>query len=147
MRASLIFCSINFLWAIAISVTLSGYGRKHLSNRLLCCDFGSTTIQLFQWHQIGVFKSYTNSYCISSQHFWVITTPVTRTSEIYFLVGCPGEKQTSECLWRYKLTSFLTPSSIFCIHDVTKRRKIAFQRCYQVYKIPANFIAHTHLRR
>ena len=131
MRASLIFCSINFLWAVVISVVLSGYGRKQapIKSFIFCNYFGSTTIKLFQWHEIGVFKTYTNSCCISSQHFWVITTPVTRALEIYFLVGCSGEKQTSECLQQYKLTSFLTPSSIFCIHDVTKRREIAFQ-CY-----------------
>ena len=60
---------------------------------IFCNDFGSTTIKLFQWHEIGVLKIYTNSCCISSQHFRVITTPVTRTSEIYFLVGCPEKNK------------------------------------------------------
>ena len=110
---------------------------------IFCSDFGSTTIKLFQWHEIGVFKTYANSCCIRSQYFRV---QVTRTSEIYFLVGCLGENQISECLWQYKFTRFLTPSSIFSIHDVKKLRKIAFQRCYQVYKIPANFVTHTYLR-
>ena len=82
---------------------------------IFCNDIGSTTIKLFQWHEIGVFKSYTNSCCVSSQHFWVRTTPVTRSSETYYLAGCPGEKKTSERLWRYKPTSFVTPLAYFAL--------------------------------
>ena len=76
---------------------------------IFCSDTSSTTIKLFQWHRIGVFKIYTNACCISSQHLCVLTTPAIRILEIYFLVGYPGEKQNSEHLWRYKLSSFLTP--------------------------------------
>ena len=88
------------------------WNEAPITSFIFCGDFGSTTIKLLHWHEISVFKTNINSCCISSQHFRVITTPVTRTSKIYFLVGCPGEKQTSECLLWYKLSSFLTPFGI-----------------------------------
>ena len=124
MRAYLIFCSINFLWVVVISVALLGYGRKHLSNLLTFVVISAALLFL------ELFLKHTNSFCISSQHFRVITTPVTRSSKIRFLVGCRGNKQINFCL----VTRTNQPSSPLLAYSAFMMWQNAekFQRYYQI---------------
>ena len=103
------------------------WNEAPITSFIFCGDFGSTTIKLLHWHEISVFKTNINSCCISSQHFRVITTPVTRTSEIYFLVGCAEKNKLLNVFYDTNLAAF-SPLLAFILHwwcDKTQKNGIS----------------------
>ena len=69
MRASLIFCTINFLWEVVISVALLGYGMKHLSHLLFFVVISAAQLSNFCIGMRLVFLKQTSTLAVSAATF------------------------------------------------------------------------------